>query len=43
MSFGETILRKYGWTQGKQNNYFFSKTHAASKEIVFILLFLTIP
>jgi len=30
MSFGETILRKYGWTQGKQKLYIFffcSKTY----------------
>jgi len=26
MSFGETILRKYGWTQGKQNNNYFKNT-----------------
>jgi len=41
MSFGETILRKYGWTQGKQNNYFFKNT-CSSKEIVFIPLSVTI-
>lgn len=27
MSVGENILRKYGWTQGKQNYFFLSKTH----------------